>query len=112
MSVGRPLAQMYIASQKPWHRAIERDWALVQKWLRSKHPKIKKQRNIKARNRCADENSLRLSYQSRRALPAQYWELTVAGEFRVARMDARLRFHALQPRDGRRHARSGDAERR
>ena len=41
-SVGRLLAQLGITPQKPLHRAIERDEALVQKWLRAEYPKIKK----------------------------------------------------------------------
>lgn len=40
-SVGRLLAQMGITCQKPLHRAIERNEALVQKWLRQEYPKIK-----------------------------------------------------------------------
>jgi transposase len=42
VSVGRLLAQLGITAQKPLHRAIERDEALVQKWLRYEYPKIKK----------------------------------------------------------------------
>jgi len=42
MSVGRLLAQMGITAQRPLHRAIERDEALVQKWLKEEYPKIKK----------------------------------------------------------------------
>lgn len=34
-SVGRLLAQLGITPQKPLHRAIERDEALVQKWLKA-----------------------------------------------------------------------------
>ncbi len=41
-SVGRLLAQLGITPQKPLHRAMERDEALVQKWLRYEYPKIKK----------------------------------------------------------------------
>jgi transposase len=41
-SVGRLLAQLGITPQKPLHRAIERDEALVQKWLKREYPKIKK----------------------------------------------------------------------
>ena len=41
-SVGRLLAQLGITSQKPLHRAIERDESLVQKWLKAEYPKIKK----------------------------------------------------------------------
>jgi transposase len=41
-SVGRLLAQLGITSQKPLHQAIERDEALVQKWLKTEYPKIKK----------------------------------------------------------------------
>lgn len=42
VSVGRLLAQLGITCQKPLHRAIERDEALVQKWLKTEYPKIKK----------------------------------------------------------------------
>jgi transposase len=41
-SVGRLLAQLGITAQKPLHQAIERDEALVQKWLKTEYPKIKK----------------------------------------------------------------------
>jgi transposase len=41
-SVGRLLAQLGITCQKPLHRAIERNEALVQKWLKTEYPKIKK----------------------------------------------------------------------
>jgi transposase len=41
-SVGRLLAQLGITAQKPLHRALERDEALVQKWLKTEYPKIKK----------------------------------------------------------------------
>ena len=41
-SVGRLLAQLGITCQKPLHRAIERDEALVQKWLKTEYPKIRK----------------------------------------------------------------------
>jgi len=41
-SVGRLLAQLGITSQKPLHRAVERDEALVKKWLKTEYPKIKK----------------------------------------------------------------------
>lgn len=41
-SVGRLLAQLGITVQKPLHRAIERDEALVQMWLKEEYPKIKK----------------------------------------------------------------------
>ena len=41
-SVGRLLAQLGITSQKPLHQAVERDEALVQKWLKVEYPKIKK----------------------------------------------------------------------
>lgn len=40
-SVGRLLSQLGITCQKPLHRAIERDEALVKKWLKSEYPKIK-----------------------------------------------------------------------
>jgi transposase len=42
VSVGRLLAQLGITCQKPLHRALERDGALVQKWLKTEYPKIKK----------------------------------------------------------------------
>ncbi len=41
VSVGRLLAQLGIASQKPLHRALERDEALVQQWLKKEYPQIK-----------------------------------------------------------------------
>jgi transposase len=41
-SVGRLLAQLGITAQRPLHRALERDEALVQKWLKEEYPKIKK----------------------------------------------------------------------
>ena len=42
VSVGRLLAQLGITAQKPLHRAIERDEALVQRWLKEEYPKIKR----------------------------------------------------------------------
>src|ERR1700731_3031335 len=39
--VGRLWAQIGIACQKPLHRAIERDEALVRQWLKKEYPKIK-----------------------------------------------------------------------
>jgi transposase len=45
-SVGRLLAQLGITCQKPLHRAIERDEALVQKWLKTEYPKIRKAAKI------------------------------------------------------------------
>jgi transposase len=42
VSVGRLLAQLGITPQKPLHQAIERDEALVQRWLKTEYPKIKK----------------------------------------------------------------------
>ncbi len=45
-SVGRLLAQLGITCQKPLHRAIERDEALVQKWLKEEYPKIKKRAKV------------------------------------------------------------------
>src|SRR5271168_5325752 len=41
-SVGRLLAQLGVTCQKPLHRALERDEGLVQKWLKTEYPKIKK----------------------------------------------------------------------
>jgi transposase len=41
LSAGRLLAQLGITCQKPLHRAIERDEALVQQWLKKEYPKIK-----------------------------------------------------------------------
>jgi transposase len=46
-SVGRLLAQLGITPQKPLYRAIERDEALVKKWLKREYPTIK--RTAKAR---------------------------------------------------------------
>jgi len=43
VSVGRLLAQLGISCQKPLHRALERDEALVQQWLKRDYPKIKAQ---------------------------------------------------------------------
>lgn len=40
-SVGRLLAQIGLTCQKPLHRALERDDALVQQWLNKEYPKIK-----------------------------------------------------------------------
>jgi transposase len=42
VSVGRLLAQLGITCQKPLYRALQRDEALVQKWLRHEYPKIKR----------------------------------------------------------------------
>ncbi len=42
VSVGRLLARLGITAQRPLHRAIERDETLVQKWLTTEYPKIKK----------------------------------------------------------------------
>ena len=41
VSVGRLLAQLGITCQRPLHRALERDEALVQQWLKQEYPKIK-----------------------------------------------------------------------
>jgi transposase len=41
-SVGRLLAQLGITCQKPLHRAIERNEALVKQWLKTEYPKIQK----------------------------------------------------------------------
>jgi transposase len=41
VSVGRLLAQLGITCQKPLHRALERDEALVQQWLKQEYPRIK-----------------------------------------------------------------------
>jgi transposase len=41
VSVGRLLAQLGITCQRPLHRALERDEALVQQWLKEEFPKIK-----------------------------------------------------------------------
>jgi transposase len=41
VSVGRLLAQLGITCQRPLHRALERDEALVQQWLREDYPRIK-----------------------------------------------------------------------
>jgi Winged helix-turn helix len=39
--VGRLLAQMGLTRQKPLHRALEQDEALVQQWLKKEYPRIK-----------------------------------------------------------------------
>jgi len=41
VSVGRLLAQLWIACRKPLHRAQERDEVLVQQWLKTEYPHIK-----------------------------------------------------------------------
>jgi len=41
VSVGRLLAQLGITCQRPLHRALERDEALVQQWLKHDYPKIR-----------------------------------------------------------------------
>src|SRR5215470_2289646 len=41
VSVGRLLAQLGITCQKPLHRALEHDEALVQQWLKQEYPKNK-----------------------------------------------------------------------
>src|ERR1700675_3556880 len=41
VSVGRLLAQLGITCQRPLHRALERDEALVQRWLKKEYPQIK-----------------------------------------------------------------------
>ena len=46
-SVGRLLAQLGLTAQRPLHQARERDEALVQKWLKSDYPKIKKMAQTK-----------------------------------------------------------------
>jgi transposase len=40
-SVGRLLAQLGITCQRPLHRALECDEALVRQWLKKEYPKIK-----------------------------------------------------------------------
>ena len=39
--MGRLLAQLGITCQRPLHRALERDEALVQQWLKKEYPQIK-----------------------------------------------------------------------
>ena len=41
VSVGRLLAQLGITCQRPLHRALERDEALVQQWLKRDYPRIR-----------------------------------------------------------------------
>jgi transposase len=41
VSVGRLLAQLGITCRKPLHRALERDEALVQQWLKREYPRIR-----------------------------------------------------------------------
>jgi transposase len=41
VSVGRLLAQLGITCQKPLHRALEQDEALVQQWLKQEYPRIR-----------------------------------------------------------------------
>src|ERR1700740_643778 len=40
-SVGRLLAQLGLTCQKPLHRALEQDEALVKQWLKKEYPEIK-----------------------------------------------------------------------
>ncbi len=40
-SVGRLLAQLGIICQKPLHRALERNEALMRQWLKKEYPEIK-----------------------------------------------------------------------
>jgi hypothetical protein len=40
VSVGRLLAQLGITCQKPLHRALKRDEALVQQWLKQEYTRI------------------------------------------------------------------------
>jgi transposase len=47
-SVGRLLAQLGITPQKPLYRAIERDETLVQKWLKTAYPKIRRMAKAQA----------------------------------------------------------------
>jgi transposase len=49
-SVGRLLAHLGITPQKPLHRAMERDEALVQKWLKAEYPKIRKMAKAQGAN--------------------------------------------------------------
>src|SRR6476646_10385662 len=41
VSVGRLLAQLSITCQRPLHRALEKDEALVQQWLQQEYPRIR-----------------------------------------------------------------------
>lgn len=41
VAVGRLLTQLDITFQKPLHRALERDEALLQQWLKQEFPRIK-----------------------------------------------------------------------
>src|ERR1700741_1098404 len=41
VSVGRLLAQLGITCQRPLHRALEKDEALVQQWLQQEYPRIR-----------------------------------------------------------------------
>jgi len=41
VSIGRLLAQLGITCQRPLHRALERDEALVQQWLKRDYPRIR-----------------------------------------------------------------------
>src|ERR1700693_4034773 len=41
VSVGRLLAQLGITCQKPLHRALERNEALMQQWLKREYPRIR-----------------------------------------------------------------------
>jgi transposase len=49
-SVGRLLAQLGITPQKPLYKAMERNETLVQKWLKTEYPKIRRQAKVQGAN--------------------------------------------------------------
>src|SRR5499425_2603596 len=67
VSVGRLLAQLGITCQMPLHRALERDEALVQQWLKREFPKIKAlAQREKAEIYCGDAAHMRSDHHSGR----------------------------------------------
>lgn len=67
VSVGRLLAQLGITCQKPLQRALERDEALVQQWLKQEYPRIRSlAQREKAEIYFADAAHLRSDHHSGR----------------------------------------------
>src|SRR5207244_72622 len=67
VSVGRLLAQLGITCQRPLHRALERDEALVQQWLKRDYPRIRAlAQQVKAAIYFGDAAHLRSDHHSGR----------------------------------------------
>ena len=65
VSVGRLLAQMGITCQKPLHRALQRNEALVRQWLKKEYPQIKKKAiKLGAEIQFGDAASIRSDHHS------------------------------------------------